>query len=211
MGYLLQKAGLTLKQTTNLRIPLEIGRKPRTLSDEELVHKIVQVNDPLLFGHLYDRYAQRIYNKCYGFSKSKDEAEDLTQDVFLKLYLKLDTFKGKSKFSTWLYAFTYNFCVNYVRRKNLKKMDHPLDNIGDPDFMPLFEVSEEQLMQVKATRLKKALELITAEDKSLLLLKYQDDVSVKELGILLGVTEGAIKMRLKRARQKVIRAYHKLT
>ncbi|WP_422079447.1 RNA polymerase sigma factor [Ulvibacterium sp.] len=190
---------------------MEIGRKPRTLSDEELVRKIVQVNDPLLFGHLYDRYAQRVYNKCYGFSKSKDEAEDLTQDVFLKLYLKLDTFKGNSKFSTWLYAFTYNFCVNYVRRKNLKKVEHPLDNVCDADFMPLFEVSEEQLMQVKAKRLKKALELITAEDKSLLLLKYQDDVSVKELGILLGVSEGAIKMRLKRARQKVIRAYHKLT
>lgn len=190
---------------------MEIGRKPRTLSDEELVRKIVQVNDPLLFGHLYDRYAQRVYNKCYGFSKSKDEAEDLTQDVFLKLYLKLDTFKGNSKFSTWIYAFTYNFCVNYVRRKSFKKLEHPLDNVCEPDFMPLFEVSEEQLMQVKSERLKKALELISAEDKSLLLLKYQDDVPIKELGILMGATEGAIKMRLRRARQKVIRAYHKLT
>jgi len=190
---------------------LEISRKPRALSDEELIRKIVQVNDPLLFGHLYDRYAQRVYNKCYSFSKSKDEAEDLTQDVFLKLYLKLDTFKGKSKFSTWLYAFTYNFCVNYVQRKNKKKMEHNLGDIDDATFMPCFEVSEEQLMQVKANKLKKALEMIDPQDKSLLLLKYQDEVPIKELCILLGTSEGAIKMRLRRARQRIIREYHKLT
>ena len=86
------------------------------LSDEELVKQIVADNDPMLFGKLYDRYVKMVYNKCYGFAKSADEAEDLTQDVFLQLFIKLRTFKGKSKFSTWLYSFTYNFCVNYVNR-----------------------------------------------------------------------------------------------
>ena len=94
------------------------------LSDEELVKQIVADNDPMLFGKLYDRYAKMVYNKCYGFAKSEDEAEDLTQDVFLQLFIKLRTFKGKSKFSTWLYSFTYNFCVNYVNRnKQLKIRD----------------------------------------------------------------------------------------
>ncbi|MEL6485029.1 MAG: sigma factor, partial [Bacteroidota bacterium] len=59
------------------------------LTDEELVARIVKNNNPLLFGKLYDRYAKMVYNKCYGFARSQDEAEDLTQDVFLQLFIKL--------------------------------------------------------------------------------------------------------------------------
>ncbi|WP_411032409.1 RNA polymerase sigma factor [Spongiimicrobium sp. 3-5] len=184
------------------------------LTDEQLVQKIVEMNDTLLFGQLYDRYVKIIYNKCYSFSKSKDEAEDLTQDVFLKLFLKLNTFKGRSKFATWFYSFTYNFCVNYVSKKKVVKTDGGiyegcLDSVGEPEYLPLQE-SEEELMQIKSTKLKNALELIDPEDKSILLLKYQDDVTVKELETLLGITEGAVKMRLRRARSKVLRAYYKL-
>ncbi|WP_435264158.1 RNA polymerase sigma factor [Tenacibaculum sp. nBUS_03] len=91
------------------------------LSDEDLVKKIVEKNDTHLFAILYDRYAGVVYNKCYGFSKSKEEAQDLTHDLFIRLFVKLRTFKGKSKFSTWLYSFTYNFCVNYVQRNSAKK------------------------------------------------------------------------------------------
>ena len=65
-------------------------------SDEDLVKAIVKTNDTLLFEILYDRYAILVYNKCYGFSKDGDEAKDLTQDVFLKLFVKLASFKGKS-------------------------------------------------------------------------------------------------------------------
>ena len=71
---------------------------------------------------LYDKYAMMVYNKCFGFAKDADEAKDLTQDVFLKLFVKLASFKEKSKFSTWLYAFTYNHCVNYVTRSTAKKV-----------------------------------------------------------------------------------------
>ena len=70
------------------------------LSDEDLVEAIVKTNNTLLFEILYDRYANLVYNKCYGFAKDADEAKDLTQDVFLKLFVKLASFKGKSKFST---------------------------------------------------------------------------------------------------------------
>ena len=92
-------------------------------TDEDLINAIVQNNDTLLFEVLYDRYATLVYNKCFSFAKNEDEAKDLTQDVFLKLFIKLASFKGKSKFSTWLYAFTYNHCVNYVTRNTAKKFE----------------------------------------------------------------------------------------
>ena len=97
--------------------------KTDQLSDEELVSEIIKTKDSTLFAILYDRYAPKVYNKCLGFAKSKVQAEDLTHDIFIKLYVKLNSFKGTSKFSTWLYSFTYNFCVNFVQRDSYKNKD----------------------------------------------------------------------------------------
>ena len=164
------------------------------LTDEELVQNIVAKNDTLLFGVLYDRYAKMVYNKCYGFARSQDEAEDLTQDVFLMLFVKLASFKGKSKFSTWLYSFTYNFCVNYVNRNKQRKMSDKSVPMDDVDYKVADEVSDERIYEMKANKLEKALGMISAEDKSILLLKYQDGASIKELSGLMELGESAIKM-----------------
>jgi RNA polymerase sigma-70 factor (ECF subfamily) len=68
-----------------------------------------------MFGVLYDRYEHLVYNKC--FVNSIDEAKDLTQDVFLHVFIKIGSFKGNSKFSTWLYSVTYNFVLIINRDK----------------------------------------------------------------------------------------------
>ncbi|MFS4469511.1 RNA polymerase sigma factor [Maribacter sp. 2210JD10-5] len=180
-------------------------------TDEELVQKIVENKDSLLFGVLYDRYAKLVYNKCYGFSRFQKEAEDLTQDVFLMLYVKLGSFKGKSKFSTWLYSFTYNFCVNYVNRDRGRKISDKSNSLDDTEMELPMEVTDESLLELQVTKLKRALELIPPEDKSLLLLKYQDGAPIKELEALLNVGSSAVKMRLKRAKVRVIESYKTLS
>ncbi|MEM8846614.1 MAG: RNA polymerase sigma factor [Bacteroidota bacterium] len=180
------------------------------LSDEELVKRIVANNNPMLFGKLYDRYAKMVYNKCYGFAKSQDEAEDLTQDVFLQLFIKLKMFKGKSKFSTWLYSFTYNFCVNYVNRNKQRKMSDKSVPVEDSEYKLSAEIPDENLFEMKSKKLKSALDLISAEEKSLLLLKYQDGASIKELTELLELGESAVKMRLKRAKERLMETYNTL-
>ncbi|WP_369884067.1 RNA polymerase sigma factor [Allomuricauda sp. XS_ASV26] len=179
-------------------------------SDEKLVKQIVADNDTMLFGKLYDRYAQMVYNKCYGFAKSEDEAEDLTQDVFLQLFIKLRTFKGKSKFSTWLYSFTYNFCVNYVNRNKQRKIQYNSVQVENSEYKLTQEVSDESLFEMKTDKLKKAMELIAVEDKSILLLKYQDGASIKELVDLMEIGESAVKMRLKRAKERLLEIYKTL-
>ncbi|MFH6604728.1 RNA polymerase sigma factor [Maribacter algicola] len=181
-----------------------------SLSDEELVERVVKDNNPYFFGELYDRYARIVYNKCFGFSKSEDEAKDLTQDIFLLLFVKLRTFKGKSKFSTWLYSFTYNFCANHVNRNRERKIQDKAKTIDESEDAYLIHVPEETMLRLKVSKLKKVLEIIPADDKSLLLLKYQDEVPVRELAALFDVSESAVKMRLKRAKSKVIVAYNKI-
>jgi RNA polymerase sigma-70 factor, ECF subfamily len=179
------------------------------LTDEELVEQIVKTKNDLLFGILYERFSHLIYNKCYGFTKTKTEAQDLAQDVFIKLYQRLSSFQGKSKFSTWLYAFTYNMCVDYVNKNVLKKVK---SNDLDPeefDYLQI-ETDDYSLFQLKEETLKKALEVIAPEDKMILLLKYQDDFSIKKIMVVLEISESAVKMRLKRAKARIIEAYNNL-
>lgn len=181
----------------------------RDYTDTDLVREIVLRKDALLFGELYDRYSKLVYNKCLGFSKSDKEAEDLTQDIFLMLFVKLGSFKGNSKFSTWLYSFTYNFCVNYVNRNKERKIKDNSVKFETNAEVPI-EVTDDLLLQMQVDKLKKALEHIAPEDKSLLLLKYQDGASIKELEDILGLKSSAIKMRLKRAKAKVVEMYKTL-
>jgi len=196
-----------------------INKKPgsslnesKKLTDKELIAQIIETNNTLLFSTLYDRYSKKVYNKCYSFAKNEDEAKDLTQDVFLKLFTKLNTFKGKSKFSTWLYSFTYNFCVNYKNRDLGRKMSDASDSMDDHDYYlnEVEDIEDEELFEMKVNKLEIALENIDPEEKAILLLKYQDDVSVNDLQNLLKIGESAVKMRLKRARVKVIEEHNKL-
>ena len=178
------------------------------LSDEELVQAIVKTNNTLLFETLYDRYSRLVYNKCYGFAKDEHEAKDLTQDVFLKLFVKLASFKGKSKFSTWLYAFTYNHCVNYVTRNTAKKFEKQSVDYTDIENLSEDEEDDNSFLNMKVERLKVALELISPEEKMILLLKYQDFLSIKEIESVLGIGESAVKMRIKRAKDKLKSVYN---
>ena len=167
----------------------------------------------MLFEVLYDRYATMVYNKCYGFANGVDEAKDLTQDVFLRVFIKLASFKGKSKFSTWLYAFTYNHCVNYVTRNTAKKIEKQSVSSENVDIQNIGEEidSTREFESMRVDQLKIVMELISPEEKMILLLKYEDNLTIKELSEALEIGESAVKMRLKRAKEKLVRKYENYT
>ena len=182
------------------------------LTDTELIERIIHTNNTQLFAVLYDRYSKTVYNKCYGFSKNKEEAEDLTHDVFVRLFVKLKTFKGNSKFSTWLYSFTYNFCVNYVQRNSYKKQQKVTvitDQIKENDTED--DIDDLTLFELKSEKLSKVLDLLEPTEKMILLMKYQDDMSIKEIKTFLNLGESAVKMRIKRAKDKVVKLYDKIS
>ncbi|MEM5566892.1 RNA polymerase sigma factor [Psychroserpens sp. AS72] len=180
------------------------------LSDEDLVSAIVKTNDTMLFEVLYDRFATLVYNKCYGFAKDGDEAKDLTQDIFLKLFVKLASFKGNSKFSTWLYAFTYNHCVNYVTRNTAKKFEKQSVDYADIENISEDVDDSSDFTDMRVDKLKNALELVSPDEKMILLLKYHDNLTIKEIESVLGVGESAVKMRIKRAKDKLLTVYNNL-
>lgn len=177
-----------------------------TISDFDIIQRIVKGNEKHLFSVIYDRYAKLIYNRCYGFASTNAEAKDLTQDVFVKAYLKLNTFTENISFKSWFYTLAYRFCVNYVNRNKEKKIEHfskDIDEVNELDF----NVDDEDIYSMEVERLKKALNLISPDNKMILLLKYQDDVSIKELALSLDISESAVKMRLKRAKAMLSEVY----
>lgn len=179
------------------------------LTDEELVDQIQKTKNDLLFGVLYERYSNIVYNKCYGFTKTSAEAQDLAQDVFVKLYQKLSSFEGRSKFSTWMYSLTYNMCVDYVHKNVLKTVSTADKELEDLNYVQE-ETDDDSLFQMREELLKKALENISPEDKMILLLKYQDDFSIKDIMAVLEINESAVKMRLKRAKARIVEAYNNI-
>ncbi len=183
-----------------------------SMNDEDLVKFIVHNGNTSLFGILYDRYGQKVYQKCLSFAESRDAAEDLTQDVFVKLYLNLKTFKGEAKFSTWLYSFTYNHCVDYSK-SILKRQNDSQQYQEDYHYTTSLEdeVTDEEIFSLTVKRLEVALTLIDPEDKIMLIMKYQDDKSIKEMADMLELGESAVKMRLHRAKKKIVELYNSLS
>lgn len=188
---------------------METKGQLNTMSDEDLVRRIVKNNDTLLFEVLYDRFSLAIYNKCLGFATDEDEAKDLTQDVFLKLFVKLASYKGKSKFSTWLYAFTYNHCANFVNRNIEKKIMRKTVEVEIAEDPVGIEEDTSAFDDMKVEMLKEALGKISPDEKMILLMRYQDQIPIKEIEELLGIGESAVKMRIKRAKDKLVEAYSK--
>jgi RNA polymerase sigma factor (sigma-70 family) len=175
------------------------------VTDEELVKLFLESGSNRYFEILYDRYALKIFQRCYSLTRDTGRAEDLTHDVFLKLVSKLTTFKKGAKFSTWLYAVTYNHCMDLMR-SNKKKVvtvhEATADMVEDMDLDSLFGLDD-----VDTLILQQALEKLHPEERMLLYMKYMDDRSIRYIAGAAQLTESAVKMRLVRSREKLRRVY----
>ncbi|WP_291856024.1 RNA polymerase sigma factor [Marinilabilia sp.] len=176
------------------------------LKDDEIIHKIRHENSSKYFEVLYNRYHSRVLDKCYSFVKNRQIAEELAEDVFSKVFEKLTSFKQLSSFSSWLYSVTYNHCIDYLREK--KKLHYP--NWSRENELPeIFEDTEEIVEDINYENLLAIMEIIHPEEKALLLMKYKDELSMKQIAVALRISEDAAKMRLKRARTRVLYLYTK--
>ncbi|MFY9153298.1 MAG: RNA polymerase sigma factor [Prolixibacteraceae bacterium] len=173
-------------------------------SDEEIVSFILNSGNQELFEILYSRYFKKVRDKCFSFLKDSKQSEEFANDILTKAYEKLPGFKGNSSFSSWLYSITYNYCIDYLRVK--KKLHYP-DWNSNNDIPEIIDESEADLEEANYDNLLTILELIHPEEKVLLLMKYQDNLPIKQIAKTLRISEDAVKMRLKRARTRVIYLY----
>ena len=159
------------------------------------------------FTHIVDRHKDRAYNLAFRICCSREEAEEITQDSFLKAYRALGSFKRKSSFSTWLYRIVYNTAVSYVRIKKkeiLSLEDFPADAI---DFTGTGTSDEEADAEYRRSLINFAFQKISDEDRSLITLHYYEEMSTDEISEVTGISKANIKVKLFRARQKMFQIF----
>ena len=184
------------------------GSISSTVSDEDAISQYLKTQNIGYFNLIYDRYSKKVFSKCYSMIKDEMKAEDAVQDIFMKILMNLSKFQAKAKFSTWLYSITYNFCIDVIRREKkditteVEDINRLGDNIED-------DIDDAEIMEVELGRLKVILDEINIDDKAILLMKYQDDMSIKDISSALNASESAVKMRIKRTKAKAVELYQK--
>ncbi len=180
------------------------------IKDEELAVQFIEKGDAGSFSLLVDRNQKSIYHRCLNYVQDKDVAEDLCQEVLIKLYLQLKSFRRQAKFSTWLFSITHNTCVDYLR-KNKKNVTGVITRQLADQLADMVEEDDEIPRELSMQVLDQLLDQLNPEDKMLLLMKYKEKYAIKDIQRTLGISESAIKMRLKRAREKLNNLYQKLS
>lgn len=171
-------------------------------TDSELIARYLRTQNTQDFTLLYRRYARKVFAKCISMLGDEALARDATQDIFIKVLLNLSRFNEQSSFSTWVYSITYNYCIDMIRKK--KKI--PLlftEDVGKAgQEVAEAEIPDSVLLEMKQDRLEKVLDRLPPGDKAILLMKYIDDLQIRDIAEVLGKTESAIKMQIMRAKQK---------
>jgi RNA polymerase sigma-70 factor, ECF subfamily len=189
------------------------------LEDAQAVSSLIRrcvAGDAAAWEEIVQQYHRRIYNICYRFTGSADDAEDLTQDVFIKMYRTLNTYEaGKGAFMTWVTTVTRNLLVDHFRKSKLERMSDSLDSTAaeDSDTLPLSDQLPDTgltpdarlLGSEKQAMVHAALQKLSPELRETVILRDLQDLDYREIAEVLKVPEGTVKSRINRGRTELAR------
>jgi RNA polymerase sigma-70 factor, ECF subfamily len=173
------------------------------LNDIEIISKVLS-GDQQAYAMLVNRYQNYVFTLALRFTKNREDAEEVAQDIFIKAYRSLADFRGAAKFSTWLYTIVNNTCITFLRKKKLET--HSLDNER------VFEVADSQesglranLIEQKsrAAMVNKAISLLGPDDVEVITLFYKGEQTLEEIAQILRLEPNTAKVRLHRARTRL--------
>jgi RNA polymerase sigma factor (sigma-70 family) len=172
-------------------------------SDKEIIGRVLQ-GDQRSYEMLVTRYQSFVFSIALRYAKNREDAEELSQNAFVKAYRSLNDYRGDAKFSTWLYTIVTSLCLTFLRKKKLTI--HSIDQEG------VFELADHHESTMRADIVEEkskiklvndAIAMLSAEDARVLLLFYKAEQSLDEIGLILGIQPNNAKVKLHRARQKL--------
>lgn len=179
------------------------------MHEQEILQKIA-TGDINAFKRLFEKYQTSVFNLCYRFSKNRQEAEDLCQDVFLKIFKAAHTFRQQSHPSTWIYRITINLCLNHKRKKNRhtwlslqdlaqgkNSQEHDIEDDSQITPIEQLELSEREKI------VQQAIKALPKNQRIAFILQRYEHMSVKEIAEILGCSESSVQSRLSRARENL--------
>jgi len=172
-------------------------------SDSEIISLVLK-GDRNAYAGLVDRYKSYVFTLTLRFTKSREDAEEVSQDIFIKAYRSLADFKGTAKFSTWLYTIVNTTCITFLRKKRLE--------VKSLDDEKTFDVADSQdsgfranLVEQKSRQnmVNQAIAMLNPDDAEIITLFYKNEQSLEEISHILGLEVNAAKVRLHRARGRL--------
>ncbi len=176
-------------------------------TDIENIHRVLN-GDTAAFRYLVEQYRDMVFTLALKIVGTREEAEDVAQEVFVKCYKSLNSYNQKSQFATWLYRITYNHSIDTLKKNRKNKVvselkdhlqNHFKDNVSSEDNI------DNRMLQ---SLLKEAMAQLPAADRVIIILYYYDDQPLREIANVLGIKENHAKIKLHRIRSKLHEQLH---
>ena len=171
-----------------------------TLPDEELFSQFKQDRSPDYFAELFRRHEPHVVDKCYRHLKDRDDAQDVSQEVFLRLFTKSHTYQAHLPFKPWLNRIISNRCKDHIKQDKTGLHQEISRKIADTLEE---EIDTESVKRPTVEILEELLDKISGRNKLILTLKYKQHWSIKEIAQTLSLSENTVKSYLKRAREEL--------
>jgi RNA polymerase sigma-70 factor (ECF subfamily) len=177
------------------------------MSDHEVIAMILRGN-PDKYRVLVEKYQTMVFRTCMGFLHSKDDADDLTQDVFIQAYQSLKSFKGEAAFSTWVYRIAVNASLNRVRKNSRNPILSRIDSLfvvgrEREISIPAYDAEDPESILIsneKSKWIQNALDSLPENQRTAIVLSKYDDLPQKEIAAIMQTTEGAVEALIQRAK-----------
>jgi len=191
--------------------PRKVPSQQRNTNEADLVTRL-QARDETAFRETVERYAPRIYRVCHGILGNRDDANDVAQEVFGKVYFSVQGLAGRSSLYAWLYRITVNECYGFLRKKRLRTT-YSGASLDDAQAQGI-EIADRRLTHDQTTMhrdlINKLLTDVPEDGRWLLIAKEVEGFTVAELSKMTGLTDNTIKERLFRVRQALVAASHRV-
>ena len=180
------------------------------MTDNEIIRSVLH-GDKNSYRYLVEKYQQMVFQTCIGFIHNKDDADDLTQDIFIQAYQALPRFKGDSAFSTWLFRIAVNASLNKVRKSPLKLILQSIENLtgnkNDKELIGSVSTGDDPesmlIRKEQIVRVRRVLDKLPENQRTAIILSKYDDLSQKEIAEIMNTTEGAAEALLQRAKKNL--------
>ena len=175
-----------------------------------------QTGDESAFQELVEKYQSKVFSIIHGIVRQRNDVEDIAQQVFAKVFFSIRNFDFRSSLITWIYKITVNECFDYLRKKKVRKLVYESD-LSEDEVRRVENTEPNVDRQVPADAslagrdyVTKLLSRVSEEERMLLMMKEVEGYSVEELAAKTGMNENTIKVKLFRARQKLVKAAQRL-
>ncbi|MEM9076725.1 MAG: sigma-70 family RNA polymerase sigma factor [Bacteroidota bacterium] len=172
-------------------------------TDQYLIKRTLD-GDTRAFGRLVEKHQNYVFTLVVRMIKTREASEEVAQDVFIKAYKSLKDFKGDSKFTTWLYRIAYRAALDHIRKnKKRQKTDELLEEITESE-LTLSENPFERIQEKEQKEyIKKCIRKLSENDAAIVTLFYFEEMSIKEIGKITGLSDDNVKVKLHRSRKKL--------